>query len=103
MSDAVAAAGSPPQKPSNRRTIHRFALLQTLVIVAVVLVALPIAFNSMGAELLGRQERLLYQFPTGQAMADNDETAAPANLSYLNIAAEDLDEEAGSITFIVSG
>src|SRR4051794_21692047 len=104
MSDAAGeAAESVPKSAKSRRTIHRFALLQTLLVVAVVLVALPIAFNSMGSELLGRQERFLYQFPSGQPMPDNDETAAPANLSYLNIAAEDLDEEAGSITFVISG
>ena len=104
MSDVAAeAAASSVKRPRNRRAIHRFALLQTLLVVAVVLVALPIAFNSMGSELVGRQERLLYQFPGGQPMLDNDETAAPANLSYLNIAAEDLDEEAGSITFVIAG
>jgi hypothetical protein len=103
MSDAAAEAAEAPDKPRHRRVIHRFALLQTLLVVTVVLIALPIAFNSMRSELLGKQERLLYQFPSGQPMLDNDATAAPANLSYLNIAAEDLNEEEGSVTFVISG
>lgn len=103
MTDAAGEAAEAPHRPRRRRVIHRFALLQTLLVVTVVLIALPVAFNSMRSELLGRQERILYQFPGGQPMPDNDETAAPANLSYLNIAAEDLDEETGSITFVVSG
>jgi hypothetical protein len=103
MSDAAAEAAESSQRPKHRRAVHRFALLQTLLIVAVVLIALPIAFSSMGSELLGQQQRLLYQFPSGQPVPDNDEDTAPTNLSYLNIAAEDLDEDAGSITFVISG
>src|SRR5262245_44345231 len=103
MTDTAAEAAEVPHRPRRQRVIHRFALLQTLLIVAAVLIALPVAFNSMRAELLGRQERILYQFPSGQPLRDNDETAAPANLSYLNIAAEDLDEDGGSITFVISG
>jgi hypothetical protein len=103
MSDAAAEAAESPHRPRHRRVIHRFALLQTLLVVTAVLIALPIAFNSMRSELLGKEERFLYQFPGGQRMLDNDEDTAPANLSYLNIAAEDLDEEAGSITFVVAG
>src|SRR4051812_16899962 len=103
MSDAAGEAADAPHRPKHRHVVHRLALLQMLLVVIVVLIALPVAFNSMRSELLGRQERILYQFPGGQPMLDNDETAAPANLSYLNIAAEDLDEEEGSITFVISG
>jgi hypothetical protein len=104
MSDVPAeSVDQPPRTRKRILTIHRFALLQALLIVLVVLVALPVAFNSMGAELLGRQERLLYRFPDGQPLPDNDEDATARNLSYLNIAAEDLDEEAGSLTFVISG
>jgi hypothetical protein len=104
MSDETTATTERrPQTRKLTRLLHRLALAQAVLVVIVVIVALPVAFRSMGTELWEKQERLLYVFPGGEAVADNDEELTADDWNFFNIAAEDLDEAAGSVTFIVSG
>jgi hypothetical protein len=57
----------------------------------------------MGILLTGGQARTLYDFPSGQPLTGPVSEAETDALNYFNIAAIDLDEEQGSITFAISG
>lgn len=105
MSDdepADAPAGSPKAE-KRTRIIHRMALVQAVLLLAVVVAALPFAFRSMGIQLTERQARTLYDFPSGSPVTADSELDAAESESFFNIAAIALDEETGSITLAVSG
>jgi hypothetical protein len=85
------------------RTVHRLALLQAVLLVAVVLISLPFAFSSMTLQLTDGQERNLYEFPSGAQATAADEQAIAGRHSFFNIAAVSLDEANGNITLAVSG
>ncbi|MCD6027977.1 MAG: hypothetical protein K0S78_151 [Thermomicrobiales bacterium] len=103
MSDN-AEPGDPPSRARPQTHLWpRLGLLQAVVLLAAVVIALPVAFRSMGILLTGGQARTLYDFPSGQPLtgpASEEETDA---VNYFNIAAIDLDEAQGSITFAISG
>jgi hypothetical protein len=103
MSDN-AEPGDPPSRPRPQTHLWpRLGLLQAVLLLAAVVIALPFAFRSMGILLTGGQARTLYDFPSGQPLtgpASEEETDA---VNYFNIAAIDLDEAQGSITFAISG
>jgi hypothetical protein len=81
----------------------RLALLQAVLLLAAVVIALPVAFRSMGLLLTEGQARTHYEFPGGQAVTAAATQALAASESYFNIAAINLDEDAGSITLAISG
>jgi hypothetical protein len=81
----------------------RLALVQAVLLLAAVVIALPVAFRSMGVLLTDGQARTLYEFPGGQAVTAAMTQALAGSESYFNIAAIDLDEDEGSITLAISG
>jgi hypothetical protein len=78
-------------------------LLQAVLLLAAVVIALPVAFRSMGILLTDGQARTLYEFPSGQAATTAATEALAESESYFNIAAIDLDEDLGSVTLAISG
>jgi hypothetical protein len=90
--------------PTPRPRAHlwpRLGLLQAVLLLAAVVIALPVAFRSMGILLTDGQARTLYAFPSGQPLTEPAGEAEAEN--YFNIAAIDLNEEQGSITLAISG
>jgi hypothetical protein len=81
----------------------RLALVQAVLLLAAVVIALPVAFRSMGILLTDGQARTLYEFPNGQPVTADATMALAESESYFNIAAIDLDEDLGSITLALSG
>jgi hypothetical protein len=81
----------------------RLALVQAILLLAAVVIALPVAFRSMGILLTDGQARTLYDFPSGQPATAGATAALAESESYFNIAAIDLDEDLGSITLAISG
>ena len=81
----------------------RLALVQAVLLLAAVVVALPVAFRSMGILLTDGQARTLYEFPSGQAATAASTAALDESESYINIAPIDLNEDLGSITLAISG
>ena len=81
----------------------RLALVQAVLLLAAVVIALPVAFRSMGILLTDGQARTLYEFPGGQAATAAATEALAESESFFNIAAIDLDEDLGSITLAISG
>ena len=96
---AVSGSGSG----SRSHLWPRLALVQAVLLLAAVVVALPVAFRSMGILLTDGQARTLYEFPSGQAATAAATAALEKSESYFNIAAIDLDEDLGSITLAISG
>jgi hypothetical protein len=96
-------AEAPPSSVVRRRYLHRFALVQTLIIVVAVIAALPIAFSSMGVQLTDQQARTLYDFPSGKPATKATEQAVQDKESFINIAAIDIDEAVGDVTMAISG
>lgn len=83
------------------RQWHVPALSATILLLAAVVVALPVAIGSMVGEFRGRQG-VIYDLQTGAAV-DPDAAIDIENASSLNVAVIDLDEVAGSLTLAVSG
>src|SRR3954452_3525696 len=81
----------------------RLALVQAVLLMAAVVIALPVAFRSMGVLLTDSQARTLYEFPGGQAVTAATTQALAKSETYFHIAAIDIDEDVGSITLAVSG
>ena len=100
---SVDAPAEPAKHSPRTRFKHRLALLQAVLLLAAVAVALPVALHSMGVLLLGRQARVLYDFPSGQPATAATAQALAATESFIDIAAIDLDEEKGIMTLAVSG
>jgi hypothetical protein len=100
---SVDAPVEPAKHTPRARLKHRLALLQAVLLLAAVAVALPIALQSMGALLLGRQARILYDFPSGQPATAAATQALANSESFIDMAAIDLDEAKGIITLAVSG
>jgi hypothetical protein len=81
----------------------RLALVQAVLLLAAVVIALPVAFRSMGILLTDGQARTHYDFPTGQPVTADSTAALAESEAYFNIAAIDLNEDLGSITLSISG
>jgi hypothetical protein len=94
---------SVPGRGTHAHLWPRLALLQAVLLLAAVVVALPVAFRSMGILLTDGQARTLYEFPSGQAVTAAATQALEEFESYFNIAAISLDEDLGSITLAISG
>jgi hypothetical protein len=104
MSDEMEqVAVSGPSRGSRPYLWPRLALVQAILLLAAVVIALPVAFRSMGILLTDSQARTLYEYPRGQPVTAAATEALAESESYFNIAAIDLDEDLGSITFAVSG
>jgi hypothetical protein len=104
MSDEMEQAVVSGSEPGSRSHLWpRLALVQVVLLLAAVVVALPVAFRSMGILLTDGQARTLYDFPSGQAATAASTAALEKSESYFNIAAIDLDEDLGSITLAISG
>jgi hypothetical protein len=99
--EQVVASGSGAG--SHSHLWPRLALVQAVLLLAAVVVALPVAFRSMGLLLTEGQTRTLYEFPGGQAATAAATAALEESESYFNIAAIDLDEDKSSITLAISG
>jgi hypothetical protein len=65
--EQVVASGSGAGAGSHSHLWPRLALVQAVLLLAAVVVALPVAFRSMGLLLTEGQTRTLYEFPGGQA------------------------------------
>jgi hypothetical protein len=94
---------SGPRSVRHAHLWPRLALAQAVLLLAAVVIALPVAFRSMGILLTDGQARTLYEFPSGQAATAVATAALAESESYFNIAAIDLDEDIGSITLTISG
>jgi hypothetical protein len=81
----------------------RLALVQAVLLLAAVVIALPVAFRSMGILLTDGQARTLYEFPNAQPVTAAATEALEETESYFNVAAIDIDEDLGSITLAISG
>lgn len=100
---AVEMENEPAQGRNRKRMWTRVALVQSVLLLLVVLLVLPLAFRSIGTQLTGRQERTLYRFPSGELITAAAAEEERQTESFFNIAAIDLDEGAGNITLAVSG
>jgi len=104
MSDEMEPGAVSGSGPGTRPHLwSRLALLQAVLLLAAVVVALPVAFRSMGILLTDRQARTFYEFPGGQAVTAAATQTLADSESYFNIAAIDLDEDEGSIRLAISG
>jgi hypothetical protein len=92
-----------PRTQSRPYLWPRLALIQAVILFAVVVIALPVAFRSMGILLTEGQARTLYDFPSGEPASAIATEAVVESESYLNVAAIELDEDMGSITLAISG
>lgn len=92
--------GKPPAP--TRRHWYRLALGVTVALLALVLVLLPMAIQSMW-DVLGRGPDPLYDFQTGRPVSEAEAAAGQQELAYLNLGIVDLDEGAGTVTIAVSG
>jgi hypothetical protein len=101
--DRDARAGHVPRRPSHTRVLHRMAWAQAVLLLVLVVIALPIAFRSMGVQLNESQVRTLYLFPEGTPLSAQEVVDETRSESFYNIAAIDIDEGAGTVKFAVSG
>jgi hypothetical protein len=102
-SDEPAEETDLARSQSRTRLLHRLALVQAVILLAAVVFALPLAFQSMGIQLTDGQARTLYDFPSGQPSSAEDAPALADTESFINMAAIDLDEANNSITLAISG
>lgn len=99
---AVATTPRPPHR-------HRLALVATVLLIVVVLVALPVALQSVLVELLGAPDNTLYSLVTGRSLtagrpiAPRQRGTEPQRDSYLNVVVEGLDESTRIATLRLSG
>lgn len=105
---AEAASADEPGEPGHTRhrrvrILHRMAWAQAMLLLVVVIIALPIAFRSMGVQLNDSQVRTLYLFPEGTPLTDQTVETESKSESFYNVAAIDIDEGAGTVTLAVSG
>ncbi len=102
-----ASADEPEESGHTRhrrvRILHRMAWAQAMLLLVVVIIALPIAFRSMGVQLNDSQVRTLYLFPEGTPLTDQTVETESKSESFYNVAAIDIDEGAGTVTLAVSG
>ncbi|MGH2613666.1 MAG: hypothetical protein ACRDJC_00365 [Thermomicrobiales bacterium] len=106
MSNGAEQRAAASHRPRPRPPAHlwpRLALAQAVLLLVAVVVALPVAFSSMGILLTDGQARTLYAFPSGQPLTAPSEAAETEAESYFNVAAINLDEEQGSVTLAISG
>ena len=103
MSDDAEPVAPTPQPRPRARLWSRLGLLQAVVMLIAVIIALPVAFRSMGVLLTDGQARALYLFPSGQPLTGPADQSQSDTDNFFNIAAIDIDEEVGSITLAVSG
>lgn len=101
--DAAEAESVPAHGKNRKRMWTRFSLVLSVILLLLVIVALPLAFRSIGTQLTGRQERTLYSFPGGEPLTGVLADEERQTESFFNVAAIDLDEGAGNITLAVSG
>ena len=90
-------------RPGRTRILHRMAWAQAMLLLIVVVIALPIAFRSMGVQLNDSQVRTLYQFPEGTPLSAQTVVDESKSESFYNVAAINIDEDAGTVTLAVSG
>src|SRR5688500_20157245 len=102
MSDEMEqVAVSGPTLGSRPYLWPRLALVQAVLLLAAVMIALPVAFQSMGILLTDGQARTLYEFPSGQAVTAAATEALAETESYFNVAAIDIDAALGSIPIAI--
>jgi hypothetical protein len=89
--------------PAGQQTAHRAALIATIALMVVVLVALPFAIRSMAGTLLGEQQGTLYDLVNGGEVPPVVAAPVGADQSYVNIAVVGLDTATGQATLAVSG
>jgi hypothetical protein len=102
MDDAPEAPGGATASPS-QQAAQRAALVATVVVMALVVVALPLAVRSMAATLLGEQQATLYDLLEGGEVPPTVDAPVGADQSYVNIAVVGLDPVTGQATLAVSG
>lgn len=92
-----------PRHHRRVRVLNRMAWAQAVLLLVVVVIALPIAFRSMGVQLNDSQVRTLYLFPEGTALTAESVRDESKSESFYNVAAINIDEGAGTVTLAVSG
>jgi hypothetical protein len=92
-----------PVRPRRTRVLHRMAWAQAMLLLIVVVIALPVAFRSMGVQLNESQVRTLYLFPEGTPLSAQTVTDESKSESFYNVAAINIDEGAGNVTLAISG
>ena len=103
MNDDVEPEAPSPAARPRTNLWPRLGLLQAVVMLIAVVVALPVAFRSMGTLLIDGQARTLHVFPGGEPLTGPADESLAEVENFFNIAAIDLDEEQGSITLAISG
>lgn len=103
LSDAVAEQAAAELPRRRARTIYRVVLVLALLLILAVLVAVPLALNSMGSQIADRQAATLYDFPSGLPISVNSTAISEDTQNFIKIAAIDIDEGTGSITLAISG
>jgi hypothetical protein len=101
--EAEPAAEETAVAAPRQQSVHRLALVATVVLLIIVVVALPFAIKSMAATLFSGQQATLYDLVNGGEVPLV--VAAPTTLdhSYVNIAVVGLDAVTGQATLAVSG
>lgn len=100
---AGAPAGHDRVRHRRVRVLHRMAWVQAMLLLVLVVLALPIAFRSMGVQLNDSQVRTLYLFPEGTPLTAQTVMDESKSESFYNVAAINIDEGAGTVTLAVSG
>ena len=80
-----------PVSPEQRQKLHRAGMIATLALLAVVLIALPMAIRSMAETLFGAQQATLYDLVTGGEVPPVASAIAAADQTYINLAVVALD------------
>lgn len=82
---------------------HRAALIATVAVLVMVLLALPFALRSMAGTLFGEQETILYDLVAESVVPPVVTEPVANDRNYVNIAVVNLDPASGQATFAISG
>ena len=96
-----ADAGTPGSARSRRA--YRAAFILTLILIAVTLVALPVALRSMVNTLFGATEDVVFSLKSGDAVSGTVVQAPPADRTFLNIEITEIDEGSSAASLVASG
>jgi hypothetical protein len=104
---ATAEASEPaeedPAAAARQQNSQRAAMVATIALMAIVLVALPFAIKSMAGTLFGEQQAILYDLMTDNVVPPVVSAPTTTEQSYVNIAVVGLDPVTSLATLAVSG
>jgi hypothetical protein len=100
-------APEPPASAASstaaHQTAHRAGLIATAALLALVLVALPLAIRSMAGTLFGEQAATLYDLVQGGAVPPVVTAPTATDQSYVNLAVVGLDPVTSEAILAISG